>query len=185
MDEQEAISRLRQGGINGLETLVHKYQLQGLKAATLVTGDYPLAEDVVQEAFLRVYKRAHQFDPSRPFGPWFLKIVVNDAVKAARKRNRLASLDHGANEPAFSLAELVPDPQPTPEEWAEQTEAQQTVWEAIKRLPPAQRAVIVRRYYLELTDAEIAEQSGQAKGTVKQLLHRARRRLGLLLDSNA
>src|SRR3954452_14569352 len=84
MDEREAIARLAGGDISGLELLVSRYQVQAVRAAYLVCRDSALAEDIVQSAFLRAYSHIDQFDPTRPFGPWFMKIVVNDALKALR-----------------------------------------------------------------------------------------------------
>lgn len=185
MDDREAISRLKRGDIGGLETLVSKYQAQALKAAYLITGERFMAEDIVQAAFLRVYERAGQFHEKRPFRPWFLRIVVNDAMKAVSKRGRQLSRKHNSNEEEVSLTELVPDPGPGPEEWAEQAQVQQAVREALAWLSPAQRAVVIGRYYLGLSEAELAEQGGQARGTVKQLLHRARGRLKLLLGATS
>ena len=183
VDEREAIRLLQQGSIEGLEALVERYQLRALRTAALVTGSRSTAEDVVQQAFLRVYERAHQFDPGRPFAPWFLKIVVNDAAKAVRDRRRFLSLDNPWRDADVSMEDLVPDTALSPEEQAEQAETQATVWNAIAQLSPAQRAAVVRRYYLGLTDAENALASGQNVGAIKQLLHRARRRLGLLLSN--
>ncbi|MBI2916360.1 MAG: sigma-70 family RNA polymerase sigma factor [Chloroflexi bacterium] len=82
MDDAEAVQRLKHRDIGGLETLVTRYQVQALRAAYLVTRDRFLAEDVVQEAFLRLVQRVRSFDDGRPFAPWFLRIVINDAIKA-------------------------------------------------------------------------------------------------------
>jgi len=88
MEEHEVIARLKRGDIAGLETLVRKYQVQAVRIAYLITRDRALTEDIVQAAFLRAYERIGQFDAERPFGPWFLRSVVNDAVKAAARRER-------------------------------------------------------------------------------------------------
>ena len=85
MQESDAIARLQRGDIGGLEALVVRYQEPALQAATLITRDYALAEDIVQAAFLRAYERIHQFDARRPFGPWFLRSVVNDALMAVTR----------------------------------------------------------------------------------------------------
>ena len=61
-------------------------RFRAIRAAYLIVRDRALAEDLVQTAFLRAYDRIGQFDPSRPFAPWFLRSVVNDAVKAAMRR---------------------------------------------------------------------------------------------------
>ena len=87
MEDQIAISRLKQGDLNGLVTLVSRYQAQAVHAAYIIVYDRPLAEDVVQTAFVKVAERIQQFDDGRPFAPWFFRIVVNDALKLAKKRS--------------------------------------------------------------------------------------------------
>ncbi len=62
MDDQIAISRLKQGDLNGLETLVNRYQAQAVHAAYLILYDRALAEDVAQSAFVKIAERIHQFD---------------------------------------------------------------------------------------------------------------------------
>ncbi|MGA7672633.1 MAG: sigma-70 family RNA polymerase sigma factor, partial [Nitrolancea sp.] len=93
MDEREAIARLRQDDISGLEALVRLHQTEATRIARLITRDQALAEDVVQSAFVRAYERIEQFDPSRAFAPWFFRIVSNDAVRAAQQSSRQVSTD--------------------------------------------------------------------------------------------
>src|SRR5690349_19424198 len=88
MEEQTAIALLQRGDIAGLATLVRLYQVRAIRAAYLITRDRALAEDVVQAAFIRAYQRIGQFDPRRPFGPWFLRCVTRDAVKVASRSAR-------------------------------------------------------------------------------------------------
>ena len=185
MEEQDAIMRLKQGDIAGLEALVRRYQVQAVRTAYLVTRDLPLAEDIVQAAFLRAYERIGQFDAARPFGPWFLRSVVNDAVKAARRYERQVPLgdceDRSGDQ--VSLADTLADQGAGPADLLEAAELRQAVWQALGQLPPSQRAVIVLRYYLELNESEMADALACPKGTVKWRLHAARGRLRTLLDS--
>lgn len=180
MEEREAIARLKRGDIKGLEALVRRYQVQAVRVAALITRDRALAEDVVQAAFLRVYERIGQFDSGRPFAPWFLRSVAHDAVKAAARREREVPLEvEGDDE--MPLAGLLADPAPGPVEMAEAAETRQAIRDALGRLPPAQRAAIVLRYYLDLSEAELAEELACPPGTVKWRLHTARQRLRALL----
>jgi RNA polymerase sigma-70 factor (ECF subfamily) len=181
MDEAEAIVRLKQGDIGGLEALVQRYQLPALRAAYLITHDRSLAEDVAQAAFLRAYERIDQFDMERPFGPWFLRSVVNDAVKVARRRGRNVALEESGPENDSAPADWLADPSPGPADLADHSETTEEVLAALARLTPNQRAVIVLRYFLELSEADMAEQLTVPRGTIKRRLHEARQRLRTIL----
>jgi RNA polymerase sigma-70 factor (ECF subfamily) len=181
MKEQEAITQLKRGNIDGLEALVRQYQVRAVRTAYLITRDRALAEDIVQAAFLRIYERIGQFDGRRRFGPWFLRIVANDAIKATVRRKRLVSLECSTEEEGISLVDLLVDPNPGPAEVAQAEEERQAIWTALGKLPPAQRATVVLRYYVGLSEAEIADELHCPSGTVKWRLHTARKRLLRLL----
>jgi len=82
LDEQEAIRRLKRGDIGGLEVLASRYQVKAVRTAYLITRDPALAEDVVQDCFVRVFHSIAGFDSARPFEPWFMRSVVNASVKS-------------------------------------------------------------------------------------------------------
>jgi RNA polymerase sigma-70 factor (ECF subfamily) len=84
MEERQAIARLQRGDIGGLEVLVKQYQVQAVQTACLIVQDKALAEDIVQNAFITVAEKIHQFDSQKPFAPWFLRSVVNASIKAAK-----------------------------------------------------------------------------------------------------
>ena len=86
MSDQREVELLRQGNIAALGTLVRRHQTKALRAAYLVTHDLAQAEDVVINAFLRVFVRAEQFGPRLSFGPWYYPIVVNDAIKRLQRK---------------------------------------------------------------------------------------------------
>lgn len=177
MDERTAVERLKRGDIGGLETLVRIHQIRAVRAAYLIVRNRPLAEDVVQGAFVKAYERIGRFDAARPFAPWFTKIVVNDAIKAAKHRERTVSLLNRDNDSAHQL----PDTALGPQELAEASEDRRKVWFALEKLPPAQRAAIVQRYYLGMSEAQMAKSVASPPGTIKWRLHAARRSLAKLL----
>ena len=181
MGDRDAVLRLREGDIGGLEALVKEYQVSALRAAFIVSQDRALAEDVVAAAFLKAYDRIHQFDTRRPFGPWFLRIVVNDATKAVASRSRQVSLDQAFGKNEQSLGDILPDPGPSLEEIAEQADARYAIGAALAKLSPTQSKAIVMRYYLGLGEAEVAFRLGNTVGTVKRRLHMARMRLRTIL----
>ena len=180
MDEREVVDRLKKGDVGALEVLVRRYHTRAGRAAYLIVRDHALAEDVAQSAFVRAYEGIGGFDAERPFGPWFMRIVVNEAVGAARARERAASYEGGA---AGAPVAWLADPAAGPQELAEEAEQRARVWAALAKLPPAQRAAVVQRYYLGMSEAEMAEGVGHPTGTIKSRLHAARSRLSRLLRS--
>ena len=176
MNDQREMERLRQGDIAALGTLVERYQTRSLRAAYLVTHDLAMAEDVVSAAFLRVFERADRYNPAQ-FGPWFYRIVVNDAIKAVQRRDRTTTIDHAEDTER-------PGDSPDPEAAAALNEERQAVRDALARLTPSQRGAVVMRYFLDLSESEMVERTGRAKGTVKRHLHDARARLKRLLRPN-
>lgn len=174
-DECEAIGHLRRGDIRALEVLVHLHQTRALRTAYLVTRDLALAQDIVQSAFVRAYERIGQLDPRRPFGPWFCTSVLRDAIKAATRRGRHDSLESSAT------SDLLHDRQPGPEALWEQAETAEEVWAALGRVSPEQRAAIVARFFLGMSEAEMSQALACPPSTVKWRLHAARARLRLLL----
>ena len=177
-DTQKAVQRLKQGDISGLETIVAYYQVRAVRSALLILQDEAAAQDVVQETFLRIYKHIRQFDENQPFEPYFLKSVVYAALNAVRRNAKSVSLDGDLTE-----IESLLDNVDSPEAQIEASELSQQILSALVGLSPRQRAVIVQRYYLEMSEREMSETLQTAPGTVKWLLHTARARLRDLLHS--
>jgi len=178
MDEKQAIHRLKQGDIHGLELLVNQFQLKAVRVAYLITRDLGLAEEIVQESFVKAYHSIRTFEENRPFEPWFLRNVVNASVKMMQRSARQVEMGEDADETLF--AELISSVESV-EEQVESIEIQNRIWDAMQKLSPRQRAVIVQRYYLEMSEKEMAAESGAAVGTIKWLLNAARERLRNLL----
>jgi len=178
LDEQQAIAQLKQGDLNGLEFLVQQNQVQAVHSAYLILGERASAEDVVQTAFLKIARKINQFNPKYPFRPWFLRIVINDAIKAAKRQQKSVSFDKPADE---AVLDWLTDKTPRPEELAEASDLRRKVWTALQQLPPEQRAVIVQRHFLEMSEAEMVEKLERPASTVKWWLHSARKSLKALL----
>jgi len=176
-----AIERLQRGDITGLAVLVEAYQIRALRAAFLVTQDKSAAEDIVQAAFVRAYERIGQYDITRPFAPWFLRGVVNDALSSARKSGRHLSLEAAPDSDAAALIDFLRDGAPSPDLVAEASELRAAIQTALRALTPAQRAVVVMRYYLGLSEDEMAAELDAPPGTIKWRLHAARKQLRALL----
>lgn len=179
LDEDAAIARLKNGDIDALEVLVRLYQVSALDAAYLITRQRQMAEDIAQSAFVRAYERIHQFDSARPFRPWFLRIVINSSLTALRRTNRDVSLDPEGDEEA-----KLPSLESGVEEVFAAVETREQVLAVLNALSPTQRAAIVMKYYLDLSDAEVAERLEIPASTVRRRLHYAREKLRRLLPNS-
>jgi len=177
MDDRTAISRLKQGDFKALEALVTRYQVPAVHAAYLIVRDRALAEEVAQNAFLKAAERIHQFDEQRPFGPWFFRIVVNDAVKLAKNQKHNISIDEHTDSRVERAAEWLKDPSLLPEQILEQKEIRMVILDAIETLVPEQRAVIVMRYFLEMSEADMSAKMDRPLSTIKWWLREARKHL--------
>jgi RNA polymerase sigma-70 factor (ECF subfamily) len=179
MDEQQAIQRLKNGDVSGLEFLVARHQVKAVRTAYLITRDLGLAEDIVQDSFLQAFRAMRGFDATRPFEPWFMRSVVNASVKMMQRSAKQVEVGEEADE--FLFAELTARVESV-EEQVESIEIQNQIWDAMQKLSPRQRAVVVQRYFLEMSEKEMAEESGSSVGTVKWMLNAARERLRGLLE---
>jgi RNA polymerase sigma-70 factor (ECF subfamily) len=180
VDEIQAIRQLKNGDISGLEFLVACYQVKAVRTAYLITCDFGLAEDIVQDSFIQAYHSIRGFDATRPFEPWFMRSVVNASVKMMQRSARQVQVDTERESDETLLSELAARVESV-ESQVESIEVQNQIWDAMQKLSPRQRAVIVQRYFLDMSEKEMAEEAGSAVGTVKWMLNAARERLRGLL----
>ena len=176
---EKAIRRLKHGDMGGLECLIACYQQRALRTAFLITHNEPMAEDVVQDAFVRFYQRAQSFDETRPFEPYFMRSVVNAALNCIEREKKV----HSYSDADLSELENLLEEAASVEKQVEFNTLKWQIMEVLSELPPRQRAVIVQRYYLEMSEQEMSEALDSPPGTVKWLLNAARTRLRALLGS--
>jgi RNA polymerase sigma factor (sigma-70 family) len=170
LTDAEAIARAREGDSVAFGVLVTRYEEAAFRAAYLVTRNRDDAADVAQDAFVRAHAQLHRFRTEEPFRPWLLRIVTNLALNQRRSLGRRL----GLLERAGRL--LSHDDAPPPEALTANEESK-TVWEAINRLGEDDRLILYLRYFLELSEAEMARVIDKAPGTVKSRLSRASGRL--------
>jgi RNA polymerase sigma-70 factor, ECF subfamily len=178
MEDTQAIQRLKKGDIGGLEFLIARYQVKAFRTAFLITHDDALAEDVVQDTFLRIYQRIRFFDDTRPFEPYLMRSVVHAALNAAEKSYRQVPLSED-NEPLI-LEELIQSALTT-EDRVAAMQQEEEIFAGLARLRPRERAAIIQRYYLDMSENEMAAEHSVAPGTVKWLLNAARTHLRAFL----
>lgn len=143
--------------------------------------DHQEAEDVVQEVFLSLERRAERFDPSRGCArSWLLAVVRNRALDHLR-RQRLSHDELDAVPEAYLRDVRTPS---AFDELYERTR-RELVWQAVARLPMEQRTLVLRSYYEGQTHQEIAQQSGLPLGTVKSRIRLALEKLARTLGDYA
>lgn len=172
LDDATLVEQARRGDDRAYEELVLRYQDLAFRAAYLITGEATEAEDVTQEAFVKAYRALPRFRDGSPFRPWLLRIVANEA------RNRRLSIGRRAGL-RLRLAATYPgdSTESSPEAVALADERRVTLLHAIRRLSPADQLVITYRYFLDLSEAEMATVLDCPKGTVKSRVSRAVGRL--------
>jgi RNA polymerase sigma-70 factor (ECF subfamily) len=180
--DEELMRMVQAGGEHGFVSLVERYGAKALNYAWRLMGDFALAQDVAQEAFLAVYTRSQTFDPARSFSAWLYRIVGNLCRMEWRRRRRahvpLDGARVAAGNPVDLAAETVADPAPSPAEVAGRRELERRVRRAVLELPEKLRTVFVLSFDEGLAYKAIAEVLGCSLGTVASRKHLAVERLG-------
>jgi len=172
--EADLLARARDGNLFAFDEIVKRYQRRVYATAVRIVRRHDVADDVVQEAFLRAHQALGRFDLSRPFGPWICRIAANLAVNHVRSPR---AREEGLPEAHAETRSREPGPLGA----LLDAEGARVLEAALAELPQEQRAVLVLRAVEELSYAEIAESLGISAGTVMSRLYRARERLALAL----
>jgi RNA polymerase sigma-70 factor (ECF subfamily) len=165
--DAELLRATAAGDRDAFRTLVDRYERRAFYAAYHLLGDEEEAKDVVQEAFVRVFRSMDKFDERRPFYTWFYRIVTNLAID--HHRHLKLSRKVGNEE----LTEILPGGEP-PANPVESDEVRRHVRKALDTLPPKFKTVMVLRELHGLSCKEIAGIVGSTHATVRWRMHRAR-----------
>src|SRR5215216_4374204 len=157
-----------------LSKLYDRYSRTVFGVGLKILGDRSLAEELVQEVFLKVWRSSDTFDPSRgSFSTWLYRVTRNCALDLHRKRAyRVHAISDG--DPHIAAA---PDSSPGPQEIVDDSLLSWRVSRALEELDAAHREVIELAYFGGLSQREISERTGVPLGTVKTRTASAFRRL--------
>jgi RNA polymerase sigma-70 factor (ECF subfamily) len=180
LDDLELHRRLAVGDRGSFDELYRRYARSAFGLAFRLTGQAVLAQDVVHDAFMALWRAPEAFDPARgSFRTFFLSLVHHRAVDTVRREQRLRD----RTERAANLVE------PTGEDPAEAVvdelflvDRRRQVREALETLPPEQRQVLEMAYFGGRTQVQIAEEVGIPVGTVKTRTMAAMRKLRKVLE---
>jgi RNA polymerase sigma-70 factor (ECF subfamily) len=169
------------GSQEACRALVDRHSRSVLTLIARMVRDQGVAEELAQDAFVKAFGALRSFDPSYKFSNWMLRIAHNVAIDHLRKaRPPLVSIDDDAS--GRDLADVLADGrEPSAFDRAVRQDFRDDLEDALARLRPEFRRLVVMRYIEDLSYEDIAEVVGLPLGTVKSHLHRARAALGRLL----
>jgi len=182
-EDRALIERLKRRDPQALAELYDRYGRVAYSLVLRVVRDQAIAEDLVQETFLRVWNRVHSIDSERgAIGPWLLAVARNRAIdylrsSAGRDRNAAVELDETDHAPLYREMEagiLMAD-------------QVRRVKAAMDKLAPNHRAVVELAYFEGLSQTEMSAKMGQPLGTIKTWVRTAlqslRDELGVAVSS--
>lgn len=186
MVEPELLARCRRGDPTAFEEVVRRTYRHVYTQALRLVGDRQDAEDVAQEAYLRVFRGLNGFREEAKFETWLYRIVANAALSFLRRRGRFGEL---LTEPEDGPGERRSDPGggdvPGGGEVPGVGEAlaqRDLLMRALEALSPSLRTVVILKDVYGLSCEDIGRELGVSEGAVKVRLHRARRRLKMMLE---
>jgi RNA polymerase sigma-70 factor (ECF subfamily) len=172
-DERSLILKARRGSGDAIAALVERYSPGLFRYLISLSGDPALAEDLLQDTWLRVMERLNSYRTGRPFRNWLFAVARNRAFDVLRQRSRqLQRVQTGATEHPASPAEELPDPQPSTLERLAESDLARCVMEAMKTLPAVFREVLTLRFEQGLEIGAIARILGLSVSAVKDRLYR-------------
>jgi RNA polymerase sigma-70 factor, ECF subfamily len=171
------VEATRAGDVSAFEELVRLYDTRLLRIAQQVTNNFEDAQEAVQETFLKVYQKLHQFQGNSKFSTWLIRIALNESYMKLRKRRfNEVSIDDDDSEHDHLPLDLA-DWSPNPEQRCSQAELRRILRKALENLPPSLRVVFVLRDVEGISTKEACSILELQPSALKARLFRARLQL--------
>ena len=162
--DTELVIAARKGDLDAFSALVERYRTPALRVAYGIAGNE--AEDAVQDAFVKAFRKLDGFRTDAAFRPWLFTIVANESRNRRRSWSRRNKLD----------LQVRDQPQPpgiATDDAVAQHEQRQRILDEVARLPDRYREVVALRFFAGLSENETAEALSCPRGTAKSRLSRA------------
>ncbi len=176
------VARVRAGEAEAFRLLVERHSGSLFRLAYRMTGNERDAEDVVQDAFLKAYRRLDRFESRANFGTWIYRIAINCALDFRRARKPESQQRAPEREDRPALIQSLPTDSPTPEQLTYGSEVQRRVAIAMARLTPRERAAFVLRHFEGKSTEEIGAALGLRASAAKNTVFRAVQKLRTALE---
>jgi len=158
------IHRVIKGDSDAFRQLYEQISGFAIRTAIAITRNPEMAKDAVQETFIRVYRNIGQYDPSKPFEPWFYRILTNECNRLLKKESKSPL----RNDVEWKVHHTIS---------AQNVSSSSDVYDAIQSLKDLYRIPIILKYLKDFTEKEIAEILDLNVNTVKTRLLKARKLL--------
>lgn len=181
-EDLQLIERCKRGEQTAYTRLLRKYQSAVYNLCRKMVRNPDEARDLTQEAFVKTFSSLDRYNPVYAFSSWLYKITANLCIDHLRKQHmKLCSIDEPLESEEGSIPRQIEDPGRKPDEITEHSELQHAIQDAIGKLPPHYRVILVMRHQEQLSYEEIASALDIPLGTVKARIHRARESLKAFL----
>lgn len=169
--EAELVARAKDGDMVAFEALYEMHKSSLFHTVIAITSNRQAAEEILQEAFLRAFKRIDDIREGAPLAPWLYRVAINLAYDWTRRRQRWHTI---LDDLMGRLQIMTPQ---SPEQMIEERELYDLVYEAIERLDFKHRTTLVLFYMHDFSLEEVADIMKCPVGTVKSRLYYARKKL--------
>ncbi len=167
--DAELVRAVLNGEKHTFAELVKRYERPVRAVALEILGDYHLAADVSQDAFVKAYQQLNSLRKQESFGPWLLKIARRYAIESAKRESK-------AIDPKINIAQVIEQPN------GRLDEEKQKLLSAVAKLPKAEQQVVMLHYLGQNSVSDVAKMLGRSIGTITKQLSRARIRLRKILE---
>lgn len=169
-NDEELVRRISEGDHGAFAQLVERHSKLFFSAAFRMTNNTEEAEDIVQDAYVKLWQKPERFDPSKgvKFTTWFYRVVTNLAIDQTRKRKPQVKSE---------VLDYMADDTPLADEQLSESDEQAVLEDAIQRLPERQRAALNLCFYEGLSNKEAAEVLEIGVKALESLLMRAKKAL--------
>jgi RNA polymerase sigma-70 factor (ECF subfamily) len=175
MGDEKLVDQVALGDERALSELYDRYSRPVYATGVRLLGDAHLAEELVQDAFINVWRGAASFDPERAsFATWLYRVTRNRAVDLARRRR---ARPQSAGEVPLRNVSGGPEPESSVDGW--------DVARALSRIPEVHREVLTLAYFEGLSQREISQRTGVPLGTIKSRTTAALKRMRQAMEVNA
>jgi RNA polymerase sigma-70 factor (ECF subfamily) len=180
--DEAAAASAKAGDADAFRVLVERHSRPLFRLAYRMTGNEQDAEDMVQETFLRAYRRIAKFDERASFGTWLYRITVNCSLDLVRARKRRSEHTGPVNPEMEDIMQSLPASSPTPDRMAMSGEARQRITDAMEELSASERTAFVLRHFEGMCIDEVSRVLGCRPGAARHCVFRAVQKLRRALE---